>query len=564
MHTHGFFVISAFKKLPAMFLKYIPLIFFLFSLLCACKSTYDEDLHLTVFRYNEDGNITSLDPVYARNQANIWATAQIFNSLLQLDEQLNVIPSVAEKWEISDDGLTYTFFLRDDVYFHDDPVFENGKGRRVIADDFVYSFSRLINSSLNSPGVWVMNPVARHNDGSLRIKALSDNVLQLVLVEPFPPMPGLLCMQYCSVVPREAVEQYGNDFRKRPIGTGPFYFKFWKEGVKLVLRKNPTYFEFDGDQRLPHLDAVSISFIQDRQTAFLEFIKGNLDILTRIDASYKDELLTPTGDLQQKHQNRFYKLTGPFLNTEYLGILIGTVEDKSIPALQQRKIRQAINHGFDRDKMLLYLRNNLGTPAHAGFVPVGMPGFKKNSGGFQYNPDLARRLLAEAGFPNGAGLPPIELSTTSQYMDIGQYIQHELSRIGIRLLINVMPPATLRETMAKAEAPFFRASWIADYPDAENYLALFYSPNHTPAGPNYTRFTNRHYDRLYEKSKSIVNDSLRFIYYQKLDSILIAEAPVVPLFYDQSVRFLPHYVQGMNTNPLNHMLLKRTQISDNK
>jgi oligopeptide transport system substrate-binding protein len=543
-----------------MFQKVYPLILLFFAMLVSCKGTYDDTSHLTVFRYNEDGNITSLDPIYARNQANIWATAQIFNGLLQLDEQLNVIPSVAKEWDISNDGLVYTFLLRNDVFFHDNPVFENGVGRKVTAEDFVYSFSRLIDPSTNSPGVWVMNSVARNNDGSLKVKALTDSTLQIVLNEPFPPMPGLLCMQYCSVIPEEAIEAYGNDFRKNPVGTGPFHFKYWKEGVKLVLRKNDKYFEFDGDQRLPYLDAISITFVQDRQTAFLEFIKGNLDILTRIDASYKDELLTPAGDLQQKHQNRFYKLAQPFLNTEYLGILMSDVSEKSLPELQQRKIRQAINYGFDREKMMLYLRNNLGTPAHAGFVPVGMPGFKENNGGFHYDPDIARRLLAEAGFPNGAGLPSIELSTTSQYMDIGQYIQHELSRIGIKLQINVMPPATLRETMAKAEAHFFRASWIADYPDAENYLALFYSPNHSPAGPNYTHFTNKHYDLLYEKSKSIVSDSLRFIFYQKLDSILIAEAPVVPLFYDKSVRFLPHYVQGMQTNPLNHMLLKRTRI----
>ena len=533
-----------------------------FAVLYSCKGPFEDASHLTVFRYNEDGNITSLDPVYARNQSNIWATSQIFNSLVQLDTNLNVTPALAHRWEISPDGLIYTFYLRQDVYFHDSPVFVNGKGRRVVAEDFVYSFSRLIDPSLNSPGSWVMNPVARKKDGTLDMEALSDTVLVIRLREPFPPMAGLLCMQYCSVVPREAVEQFGSDFRQMPVGTGPFYFKYWKEGLKLVLRKNENYFEFDGENRLPHLDAVSITFVQDRQTAFLEFIKGNLDVLTRIDPSYKDELLTPGGDLQQRYYDRFYKITGPFLNTEYLGILIDSDGNKSLPELRSRKIRQAINYGFDREKMIRYLRNNLGTPAHAGFVPVGMPGFTQNSGGFRYDPQKARSLLAEAGFPNGQGLPPIELSTTSLYLDIGQYLQHELARIGIALRINVVPPATLREMMANASAMFFRGSWIADYPDAENYLALFYSENHTPAGPNYTRFTHKEFDRIYEESRSVVNDSIRFLLYKKLDSIVIAEAPVVPLFYDQSVRFLPHYVKGIETNPLNHMLLKRVRIEE--
>lgn len=532
----------------------------LISFTYSCKGPYEDHSHLSLFRYNEDGNITSLDPVYARNQSNIWATTQIFNGLVQLDTLLNVKPAIAHSWNISSDGTVYTFYLRDDVYFHDDEAFSGNQGRRVVAEDFVFSFGRLIDPALNSPGSWVMNPVALKNDGTLDMEALSDSVLQIRLKEPFPPMAGLLCMQYCSVVPHEVLEARGQDFRKTPVGTGPFQFQFWKEGVKLVFRKNENYFEFEGNERLPYLDAVSISFIQDRQTAFLEFIKGNLDILTRIDASYKDELLTPEGDLQEKHNDRFYKLTGPFLNTEYLGILVDDKAPNSLSALQKKKVRQAINYGFDREKMLKYLRNNLGTPAHAGFVPVGMPGFDKNEGGFSYQPDKARRLLAEAGFPNGDGLPSIELSTTSLYMDIGQYIQHELSRIGIRLQINAMPPATLREMMAKADAAFFRGSWIADYPDAENYLALFYSPNHAPAGPNYTRFTSNEFDLLYQQSKSIVDDSLRFEYYRRLDSIIVEEAPVVPLFYDQSVRFLPHHVKGLETNPLNHMLLKRVRI----
>ena len=533
---------------------------FLGFLMFSCKSPFEDLSHLIVFRYNEDGNITSLDPIYARNQANIWATSQIFNSLVQLDTLLNVKPAIASNWEISHDGLLYTFYLRNDVFFHDDRVFTDGIGRRVVGEDFVYSLNRLVDPNLNSPGTWVMNAVERLPNGSLAVFAPSDSVFQIRLSEPFPPMLGLLCMQYCSVVPREAVEEYGQEFRSRPVGTGPFHFQYWKEGVKLVLLKNHKYFEFDGEDRLPYLDAISISFIIDRQTAFLEFVKGNLDILTRIDASYKDELLTPSGEMQKKYKDRFYKLTGSFLNTEYLGILMNDESGRQIPAMKQAKVRRAINHGFDRARMLQYLRNNIGTPAHAGFVPVGMPGFYENTGGFWYDPDKARRLLEEAGFEGGAGLPPIELATTSQYLDISQYIQHELARIGIRMQINVMPPATLRELMAKGEAGFFRGSWIADYPDAENYLALFYSPNHTPAGPNYTRFTHTGFDRLYEKSRLEVNDSIRYRYYHQMDSIIIAEAPVVPLYYDQSMRFLPHYVKGMQTNPLNHMLLKRVRM----
>jgi oligopeptide transport system substrate-binding protein len=535
--------------------------FLIISLGCiSCSGDRYDNTGLTVFRYNEAGNITSLDPVFARNQSNIWATSQLFNSLVELGNELEINPAIAQRWDLSEDGLEYTFFLRTDVYFHDNPCFVESKGRRVVASDFVYSLSRLVNPALNSPGSWVMNAVKRNVDGTLDITAPNDTVLIIRLSNPFPPFLGLLSMTYCSAIPFEAIDAYGTDFRKNPVGTGPFRFKYWKEGVKLVFRKNDKYFEFAGEDRLPYLDAVAINFIIDRQTAFLEFIKGNLDFLSSVDASYKDELLTPGGLLQPRYHDRLYKISMPFLNTEYLGILMDTIGQSAQWPLKSKKVRQAINFGFDREKMLTFLRNNIGMPAHAGFVPVGMPGFTDNVGGYHYDADKARRLLAEAGFPGGAGLPPLVLHTNQAYQDIAQYIQHELAKIGIRLEIDVMPPATIREMMAKGDARFFRASWIADYPDAENFLALFYSVNRAPAGPNYTRFTNNEFDKLYIQALAETNDSIRHTLYRKMDHIIIEDAPVVFLFYDQSVRFVPKYVQGMTNNPLNHLDLRRVSI----
>lgn len=541
------------RSLPVIMLLLITLTF-------SCGRKYESTQGLSLFRYNEPSNVTSLDPVYARNQANIWATSQIYNGLLQLNPELEPSAAIARFWEVSSDGLQYTFILRDDVFFHDNECFPDGKGRKVVAADFVYSLSRLLDPGLNAPGAWVLNQVARNAEGLPDIRAIDDTTLVIYLQQAFPPFAGLLCMQYCAVVPREAVEYYGGDFRRNPVGTGPFRFQYWKEGVKLVLRKNDHYFEFDGSNRLPYLDAVSVSFIMDRQTAFLEFIRGNLDFLTAVDASYKDELLTPGGNLQPKHQDRFQKISMPFLNTEYLGFL---VNDQRLPAqwpLLKKEVRQAINYGFDRQKMMTHLRNNIGTPAHAGFVPVGMPGFTQNSGGYSYDPDKARQLLAHAGFPNGEGLPVISLQTNQAYQDIAQYIQYELARIGIRIQIDVMPPATVREQMARGEARFFRGSWIADYPDAENYLGLFYSKNHSPAGPNYTHFSHPEFDRLFERSLSVTDEMQRYALYRRMDSIVVSQAPVVFLFYDQSVRFVPKYVRGMSNNPLNHLDLRRVRI----
>lgn len=512
----------------------------------------------TVFRYNQASGITSLDPAFARDQANIWGTHQLFNSLVQLDSNLNIRPSIAKNWEISDDGITYIFHLRDDVYFHQHELFGSQSERKVTAHDFVYSFNRLVDPELASPGAWVFSNVQHTND-DYAFKALDDTTLQIRLQNPFPPFLGILTMKYCSVVPRKIVEHYGEDFRENPVGTGPFYFKLWEENIKLVMLKNPEYFERDAQgNRLPYLDAVSVSFIIDKQSAFLEFAKGNLDFLSGLDASYKDELLTRNGNLNPKYRDRIKLLSQPYLNTEYLGILVDdSLERVQNSPLRKKKIRQAVNYGFDRVKMMRYLRNNIGTPALSGFVPEGLPAYDPQAvEGYHYDPGKARQLLREAGYPGGEGLPPITLSTTSSYLDLCKFIQHQLSDLGFEVNINNTPPATLREMVAQSRLNFFRASWIADYPDAENYLSLFYSKNFCPGGPNYTHFANERFDALYEKAQQTIDDSSRIQLYREMDNLIMEEAPVVVLYYDQVLRFTWKNVNGLGSNPLNLLTLK--------
>ncbi len=515
----------------------------------------------TVFRYNESSGITSLDPAFARNQANIWAVNQIFNGLVQLSDQLEVMPCIARSWKVqtNQEGNTdYIFYLRNDVMFHDNPVFPGGAGRKVIASDFVYSFSRLLDPKIASPGVWVLNGIDSIN-GKPAFFAPNDTTFIIRLKQEFPPFLSLLSMQYCSVVPEEICKHYGKDFRKHPVGTGPFYFKLWKEGVKLVLLRNPKYFESENGKQLPFVDAVAISFIVDKQSVFLEFIKGNLDFMSGLDASYKDELLQPDGSLNQKYSTKIKLSTQAYLNTEYLGFLVDTTSEMMVNSpLRMKKIRQAINYGFDRKKMMRYLRNNIGTPGIYGFYPPGLPSFDSTVF-YDYQPEKTRQLLQEAGFPNGAGLPEISLSSNASYMDLTLYIQKQLADLGIRIKIDQHPPASMREMIAQSKIPFFRASWIADYPDAENYLSLFYSPNFTPKGPNYTHFSRKEFDELYVKSMKETQDSIRYGLYQAMNRIIMEESPVVVLYYDQVLRFYQKNIHGLGNNPLNLLTIKRVK-----
>lgn len=542
--------------------KFSILIHILF-LFIACKSG-QSDQPRKVFRYNVDTGLSTLDPAYARDEFIIWGVSQLYNGLVQLDSDLKVQPAIAKRWEISDSGKTYTFYLRTDVYFHDNKCFTNGKGRKVTAYDFAYSLGRIINPETASTGAWILNDkidVKRFINNEYHPFIIeNDSVFTIKLTKAFPPFLTMLSMPYCYVVPKEAVEMYGKEFRSNPVGTGPFRFKLWEEGVKLVLEKNPNYFETDNGKRLPYLDAVEVNFIENKQTAFMEFVQGKLDFFDGLEGSYKDELLTKNGQLKPNYQNRFRLEVNPYLNVEYMGFLMDTTDNgrEDLP-WHNTLVRKAISKAIDREKMMLFLRNNIGLPANGGFVPPALAGSMQPQN-IQYNLSEARELLAKAGYPNGKGLPVLVINTNKNFADIASFMQKQLKEIGIQAEIEVTPGPSHRSSVSKGRLQFFRGSWIADYPDAENYLSLFYSKNKAPNGPNYTRFINQKYDKLYEMSLTQTNDTLRWQNYRAMDSIVKHYSPVLPLYYAQSLRLVQPWVKGLKNNAMNSLILKNVDI----
>lgn len=526
---------------------YIVLLFaFIFVFSCSETNAYKKD-HL-VFRYNEHRNISSLDPAFSKDLADIWATNQIFNGLVQMDDSLNVKPSIAKYWMVADSATVYKFTLKKDVFFHKHMLFGKDSTRNVVASDFVYSFNRLKDEKVASPGSWVLNKVDT-------FYAENDSIFIIKLKQPFPAFLGLLSMKYCSVVPKEIIEYYGSDFRSNPIGTGPFKFKRWEENIKLVLRRNSNYFEKDtkGNQ-LPYLESVAVTFLPDKQSEFLQFAQGNIDFISGLDASYKDEILTANGKLKNNYIDEVNMIRGPYLNTEYLGFFM----ESDVTEVKSKRIRQAINLGFDREKMITYLRNGIGIPANGGFIPKGLPGYNLGIG-YSYNPEKALELLNQ--FKNETGIinPKVTLTTTSNYLNFCEYIQRELQKIGLEIIVDVIPASSLKDLKANGQLDFFRASWIADYPDAENYLSLYHSKNFAPNGPNYTHFNSTTFDILYKESYLETEIEERTEIYKQMDSLIMASAPIIPLFYDEVVRFTRKEINNLGINPTNLLDLRHVK-----
>ncbi|MEL6590695.1 MAG: ABC transporter substrate-binding protein [Bacteroidota bacterium] len=528
---------------------------------------------------NLDAGLTTLDPAYARSRSPIWMTAQIFNGLVRLDSNLRVQPAIAKSWEISEDGTQYTFHLRKGVRYHRHPVFFDqyalaDSTREVVAEDFVYSLSRILDPSVASTGKWVFNGkiagLEAYKSGVSETIAgfasQNDSTFVIRLSKAFPPFLSLLSMPYCYVLPHEIAEHYGQDFQRNPIGTGPFRFFRWKEGQSLILHRNPDYWEKDTQgQSLPYLDAVKVRFIPSRLSAFIAFVHGKLDFIGDLDDSYRDEVLERDGSIKSPYREQYQFLFKPQLNTEYLGIQIDPNLDisKAHPLLNV-KLRQALNYAIDRPKLVRFLLNGMGYPAESGFMPKGLPAFDPEAvQGYTYDPIKARTLLAEAGYPNGEGLDKIVLYSTQKYAAISEFIQKSFEQIGVRAEVQNLDGGTLREERDGLRINFWRASWIADYPDGENYLSLYWSNNFSPEGPNTTHFSSPEYDALYEASLLETNDSLRHQLYHQMERLMIEQAPIVPLYYDRSFRMLQANIQGLGSNPMNYLSLLYVKKLDN-
>ncbi len=519
--------------------------FLLFIGLSWFVSCYNPPVEATVFHYNQHNSITSLDPAFAKSQNNIWATHHIFSTLVQLDQDLAIQPAVAKSWTIDEEALNYTFNLRQDVLFHTNECLRVDN-RAVVAEDIAYSLLRLRDTTLNAPGSWILEnrlaepPFTVHDDSTLTIH----------LSAPFAPFLSLLTMQYCSIVPRECVEFYGSSFNQNPVGSGPFKFKRWDENQGLFLLRNEEYYEWKDSTAYSNIDGVRTSFIGERSIAFLELINERIDYFSGLESGYINTALTQEGILRSKYSSVMFD-KAPYLNFEYLGINPNAPE--AHPLLQNVAFRRALNYAIDRELMLRSLRNGVGQPADAGVITKGLPAYDPNIvRGYRYDRQKAIEIIKSLS--QELLDIPLMIYTSKDYLDLTTYIAKQWEYIGITTEIEVMESAALRDAMRKGNIPLFRASWIADYPDGESFLSMFYGNN--PAPPNYTHFRDAEYDRMYQQCLSVSDIDQKVRLYQQMDQLLIDRAPVIFLFYDETAQFINIDIDGIESNALNLLSLK--------
>ena len=542
------------------------LVLLAFGSSCSDQSNIDLTSAKKEFVYNERAALTSLDPAFGGRQANTWATNQLFNGLVSFDKDLNIIPCLAQSWTISEDGKTYEFKLRQGAKFHDHELFPGGKGRGVKASDFVYSFKRIVDTSSGyNQGMWIFaDKVIKDWRGQIIdtcFKAVDDYTFRVYLKKPSPQFLGILAMDYAYVVPKEIVEHYGKEFRVNPVGTGPFKFVSWQEGRSLILHKNENYWKLDSNgKKLPYLDAVRVQFLADKKQAYRAFLMNKIDFISGVESNTVDEIFNRDGTINTKFKERYDVEKVPYLNTEYLGFQLDSTTKGFKPQNRpfcNKKFRKALNYALDRTKLVRYLRNNVGMPAENGMIPPAIPNYNsKEVKGFNFDPDKALRLFKESGVERSQ-VNGLKLSTTDEYKDLITFVVKQWEDVlGVKISVDVVGASVFYKLIKEGDIPFFRASWLGDYPDAENYMTLFYSSNFSPNGPNKTHFKNYKVDKLYRKAMSTLDLETRGSVFVQMDQEVINQSPVIPLYYDEVIRMKQKNIKNFPANAMNLLILE--------
>ena len=528
----------------------------------------------SVFSYNEPDGLLSLDPAQASYRSALWTSSHLYNGLVELDSNLSIVPCIARSWTVDNAGLEWTFRLRTDVWFHPDSCFGPQHARRVVAQDVKYSLERILDARTKSTGLWAFRTTIQgadefhqatrsgENPSLQGIRVINDSVVSIRLTKPFAPFLAVLTMPYGSIIPREAIELYGADYGRHPVGTGPFMFGTWIPDRELTLRRNPHYFKYDAQgRRLPYLSTVRIAFVRDPKSEFFEFTNGEFDIISSVDESFVPSVFEPDGRLKAPYDR--YRVLRTSANTvEYYGILMDTTlpAGQVSPLARSKALRQALNYAIDRHRIVAYLLNGRAIPAYHGVLPPTMPGFNDSVVGYRYDQAKARRLLAQAGYPNGKGLPPLvlQLGNSARTAAIAEAVQEQWEEIGVTVELRQVDFPQHLSMVRAGELALWRTSWIGDYPDPENFLALFITSTIAPKGPNTTHISRPDLDSLYDAILDPTrSERERRGIASAMERIVIEEAPWVFLYYHVVLRVVHPQVKGLTLDGSDRLLLER-------
>jgi len=516
------------------------LIMLILSSTVSCKNQNDIGLNkdgLQTFRMAVSSEPPTLDWNLATDSISIRIIDNIMEGLTQYDDNLNPIPAIAKEWKVSGDGKTYTFFLRDEVYWSD--------GKKLTAHDFEYSWKRLLNPETAAEYAYFLYDIENayeYNNGQLkdpslvRVKALNNTTLEVRLRKPVVYFPSITTFIVTFPLRKDIIEKYGDNWTEPSniVTNGPFILKEWRHEYRLTLTANKNYYA-----GRPGLDVIRFYVIGESTTALTLYETGGLDIVS----------LPPLAIPHYKNHKDY--IHHPFLRGYYYGF---NVEK---PPFNDKRIRQAFSMAIDRNAFPEILKG--GELPATSWIPQGMFAYNPSIG-LGFNSEGARALLKEAGYQDGRGFPEVTaiFSTNPENLLIAQNLQAQWKKnLGVDIKLDNQEWKVFLKTLQTNPPPIFRLGWGADYPDPDNFMNLFTSTS----GNNRTRWKNSEFDRLVQEAAMEQDPEQRKNLYDRTQKILTEDdVPIMPLFTNAQNLLVKPYVKGFKPNAMDIIRLKNVWI----
>jgi len=498
----------------------------------------------TVFRFPLSAEPPTLDPAIMVDGVSITVAQNVFDGLVQFNEKSEVVGAIAKSWDISPDGKTYTFHLRDDVTFHN--------GRKVTAEDFKYSLNRALNPALKSTVaplylgdiVGAKDVIEGKATEASGIKVIDAKTLQITIDAPKAYFLAKLTYPTGFVVAKEEVEKGGDKWTETNlIGTGPFKLKQWVHNSKVILEANDKYF-----QGRPKVDSIEFSIVTSEATQMSMYENGELDMV-----------YVPASDIKRVMSDP--KLSKELTIVPHASIQYMALNANVFPPFKDVRVRQAFNYAINKDDLVKVVLQDAVVKA-GGILPPGMPGYNPDQKGLPFDVDKAKKLLTEAGYPDGKGFPDLTIyirAGNATYKKIGEYIQGQLLKnLGLKVQLQEQEWGKfLADVKKKTVVPAYLLAWGADYMDPQNFLSILFrdgSPN------NRTGYNNPQVNELLDKADTTSDPATRMKLYQQAENIIVNEVPLVPLDYGRDNILMKPYVKGVVNTPMGPLPFHNVQI----
>lgn len=520
---------------------------------------------------NSTESYSSLFPLEITDAYSNLIANNVYEGLMRINkENLSVEECIAEKVTVNENADEFTFTIRKGIMFHDDACFEGGKGRELTVNDVAYCLTKACTKfESNRQADFLINKIEGANDfynGTAKDISginVSGNTISIKLVKPFSGFKKLLTHTGLSIYPKEAFEKYGEDMNEHMVGTGPFKQGTLKNGESVTLVRNDNYWEKDEfGNVLPYADGIKISYLKNKIDEIKAFHEGSLDVLTGIPVEHIDDFVGSLKDAQagKNKKHRYNSING--LNTDYIGFL-GTHE-----VFKNADVRKAFAHAIDRKTLVEIDLEGDASQAIHGFVPPMSDYNSEDVNSLPYDPELAKSYLKKGGY-SGGNFPDMTIyyndSKHSQEV-VMKAIQRDLLRnLGIKIKVQPNPIKEHNKMVSNSQAPIWKLGWVADYPDAENFLNLFYGKNIQDGSYlNAFKFNNEEYDRLFEEASREKDAAKRSSLLKKCDQIIINEAVVLPLLHKDVELITAARIKNCNIDAMGNLDLKNSYIKERK